>query len=141
MRFNFECKPPEFSKIPKHEIVGVTAILLTCSYNEQEFFRVGYYINNFYEEQELNENPPDSPILDKLTRHILLEKPRVTRFQIDWDIIKTISAPGTGMFGGEVANAQPASGEIMGAGTQAQDRQNMMSEANLAEAAQSFANR
>jgi histone chaperone ASF1 len=65
--------------------VGVTAILLTASYNKHEFFRVGYYVNNYYEEQELCENPPIEPLIDRLTRHILIEKPRVTKFAIDWD--------------------------------------------------------
>jgi histone chaperone ASF1 len=60
--------------------VGVTALLLTASYNNQEFFRVGYYVNNFYEDPELNENPPTDPDINKLTRHILAEKPRVTKF-------------------------------------------------------------
>lgn len=71
--------------MPETDIVGVTAILLTCSYNNQEFFRVGYYVNNYYEDPELNENPPSKPDITKLTRHILVEKPRVTKFQIDWD--------------------------------------------------------
>ena len=66
--------------IPTQDIVGVTAILLTCSYNNQEFFRVGYYVNNFYEDPELAENPPNMPDISKLTRHILTEKPRVTKF-------------------------------------------------------------
>lgn len=71
---------PNPSLISKADIVGVTAILLTCSYNNQEFFRVGYYVNNFYEDQELNENPPIEPDVKKLVRHILVEKPRVTKF-------------------------------------------------------------
>jgi histone chaperone ASF1 len=58
----------------------VTALLLTCSYNNQEFFRVGYYVNNYYEDPELSENPPLEPDISKLTRHILIEKPRVTKF-------------------------------------------------------------
>lgn len=41
---------PNPNLISKADIVGVTAILLTCSYNNQEFFRVGYYVNNFYED-------------------------------------------------------------------------------------------
>ena len=76
------------SKLPASDIVGVTAILLTCSYNNtQEFFRVGYYVNNAYADEfaELNETPPAQPDISKLTRHILIEKPRVTKFQIDWE--------------------------------------------------------
>ncbi len=58
---------------------------MTCSYANQEFFRVGYYVNNYYEDPEMAENPPERPIIDKLTRHILVEKPRVTKFQIQWE--------------------------------------------------------
>ena len=50
------------------EIVGVTGILVTCSYANQEFFRVGYYVNNYYEELELAENPPEKPLIDRLIR-------------------------------------------------------------------------
>ena len=76
------------TKLPASDIVGVTAILLTCSYNgDQEFFRVGYYVNNCYSEEypELVESPPAQPDIPKLMRHILVEKPRVTKFQIDWE--------------------------------------------------------
>jgi histone chaperone ASF1 len=73
------------SRIMESEIVGVTGILVTCSYANQEFFRVGYYVNNYYEEPELAENPPEKPLIDRLIRHILVEKPRVTKFQIQWD--------------------------------------------------------
>lgn len=73
------------SRILESEIVGVTGILVTCSYANQEFFRVGYYVNNYYEDPELNENPPEHPDINRLTRHILVEKPRVTKFQIQWE--------------------------------------------------------
>jgi histone chaperone ASF1 len=46
---------------------------------------VGYYVNIEYDSPELNENPPQRPEISRLTRHILAEKPRVTKFQIDWD--------------------------------------------------------
>lgn len=62
----------------------MTVILLTCSYNDQEFVRVGYYVNNEYAEETLRENPPEQPIFEKLYRNILAEKPRVTRFNIKW---------------------------------------------------------
>ena len=67
-------------------MVGVTAVLLTCSYKDnQEFLRVGYYCNIEYDDPELNENPPLQIDIARLNRHILAEKPRVTKFQIDWD--------------------------------------------------------
>ena len=63
----------------------MTVILLTCSYKEKEFVRVGYYVSNDYEDEELRTNPPAAPVLEKLSRHILSDQPRVTRIPIPWD--------------------------------------------------------
>ncbi|ELU15516.1 hypothetical protein CAPTEDRAFT_149983 [Capitella teleta] len=83
--FVFEACPPDPNRIPKEDAVGVTVVLLTCSYKNREFIRVGYYVNNEYnEDQELKENPPNEPQFDKLQRNILATCPRVTRFKIDW---------------------------------------------------------
>jgi uncharacterized protein YneF (UPF0154 family) len=53
-------------KIPVVDALGVTVVLLTCSYRQQEFVRVGYFINNEYTEPELRENPPAQPQFDKV---------------------------------------------------------------------------
>lgn len=81
----FQADPPDVSRIPEQDALGVTIVLLTCSYRGQEFVRVGYFINNDYSDQELRENPPAKPLFDKMTRNILASKPRVTRFKINWD--------------------------------------------------------
>lgn len=81
----FQADPPDTSRIPEQDALGVTIVLLTCSYRSQEFVRVGYFINNDYSDQELRENPPTKPLFDKMTRNILATKPRVTRFKINWD--------------------------------------------------------
>jgi histone chaperone ASF1 len=83
-KFIFEADPPNTSKIPDAEILGVTVILLTCAYDSREFVRVGYYVNNEYNSDELNADPPAKPVLEKVRRNILAEKPRVTRFAIKW---------------------------------------------------------
>ncbi|XP_071439526.1 histone chaperone asf1-like isoform X2 [Hetaerina americana] len=83
--FVFQAEPPDPLKIPVADVVGVTVVLLTCSYRGQEFMRVGYYVNNDYEEPELRENPPACPLFDKLHRNLLATNPRVTNFKIDWD--------------------------------------------------------
>ena len=86
MRFVLEAEAPQPSQLPEQDTVGVTAVLLTCSYKDtEEFLRVGYYVNIEYDTPEMNENPPPRPDIARLTRHILAEKPRVTKFQIDWD--------------------------------------------------------
>ena len=83
--FVFQAESPNSAKIPVQDAVGVTVVLLTCSYRNQEFIRVGYYVNNEYSDPELKENPPAVPQFDKLSRNILASNPRVTRFKIDWD--------------------------------------------------------
>jgi histone chaperone ASF1 len=82
--FILESDGPDPNIIPPAEIVGVTVVLITCSYKEQEFVRIGYYINNEYESEELRENPPDTPQIPQLRRLVCLN-PRVTRMQINWD--------------------------------------------------------
>ncbi|XP_041475081.1 histone chaperone ASF1-like [Lytechinus variegatus] len=88
--FVFQANPPDPTKIPQGDILGVTVVLITCSYRDHEFIRVGYYVNNEYSDPELNEcneseKQPVVPQFDKVTRNILHTKPRVTRFTIDWD--------------------------------------------------------
>ena len=76
---------PDLLKIPEEDRIGVTAVIVTCSYREKEFMRVGYYVNN-----ELNEPVPEGveapvPTLpSQLRRNVLVDQPRVTRFPIDW---------------------------------------------------------
>jgi len=83
--FVFQADPPKPELIPSTDMVGVTVILLTCSYKGQEFIRVGYYVNTEYGDPELRENPPSQVILEQLHRNILAEKPRVTKFAIQWE--------------------------------------------------------
>ncbi|KAK7099763.1 histone chaperone asf1b-like [Littorina saxatilis] len=82
--FVFEAGPPDTKRIPDADVLGVTVVLLTCSYRGQEFIRVGYFVNNEYDDPELRENIPSIPQFDKITRNILADKPRVTRFNVQW---------------------------------------------------------
>ncbi|KAF0700930.1 Aste57867_8578 [Aphanomyces stellatus] len=83
-KFVFQSEPPDSSAIPEEDKVGVTVVLVTCSYKSREFVRVGYYVNNDYTDPFLLENPPAVVDIHKLQRNILADKPRVTRFPIDW---------------------------------------------------------
>ncbi|KAK7447020.1 Histone chaperone asf1 [Stygiomarasmius scandens] len=96
--FEFEGSPPDPSKIPTEDVLGVAALILTGSYKEQEFVRVGYYQNTEYDNEEMKETPPQKIMFDRLVRDIN-SKPRVTRFQIKWDV----SPPQQG--GGAIAGA------------------------------------
>ena len=85
MKFEFTGEAPDISTIPESEVLGVTAIILCCSYNNQEFFRCGYYLNNIYDNEDMNMNPPEKVDKDRIIRSLLADKPRITRFDIEWD--------------------------------------------------------
>ncbi|KAL1671517.1 ASF1 like histone chaperone-domain-containing protein [Schizophyllum commune] len=89
--FEFEGSPPNPAKIPKEDVLGVAALILTGSYKDQEFVRVGYYQNTEYDNEEMKETPPEKIMFERLVRDIS-SKPRVTRFQIKWDV----APPSTG---------------------------------------------
>ena len=86
----------------------------------------------------MNESPPQHPDISRLTRHILMEKPRVTKFQIDWDDMPQTA----GLVMNENANPnavlQGSNEGLLEKGTQLKDRQELMNASNLAEAAQNF---
>ncbi|XP_016560813.1 histone chaperone ASF1B isoform X2 [Capsicum annuum] len=50
----------------------------------QEFVRVGYYVNNDYDDEQLREEPPQKVLIDRVQRNILTDKPRVTKFPINF---------------------------------------------------------
>ncbi|KAB2611675.1 histone chaperone ASF1A [Pyrus ussuriensis x Pyrus communis] len=83
-RFVLQADPPDPSKIRDEDIIGVTVLLLTCSYIGQEFIRVGYYVNNDYDDEQLREEPPPKVLIDRVQRNILSDKPRVTKFPINF---------------------------------------------------------
>jgi histone chaperone ASF1 len=89
-KFVLQADAPDVSRIPGADILGVTVVLVTCSYREAEFCRVGYYVYNEYDGQEIDPEtneplPIVGPIdVSRVTRQILADKPRVTRFPIDW---------------------------------------------------------
>ncbi|XP_043940440.1 histone chaperone asf1b-like [Protopterus annectens] len=83
--FVFQANAPNSALIPESDAVGVTVVLITCTYRGQEFIRIGYYVNNEYTDSEVRENPPQQPDFSQLQRNILASNPRVTRFHINWD--------------------------------------------------------
>ncbi|KAL3789505.1 hypothetical protein HJC23_009741 [Cyclotella cryptica] len=84
-KFILSADPPDITQIPEGDILGVTVVLVTCSYRDKEFVRVGYYVNNEYEEPYDEEVGPPKPLdMTKVRRNVLAEKPRVTRFPIHW---------------------------------------------------------
>ncbi|BGP03303.1 Histone chaperone ASF1 [Rhodotorula toruloides] len=109
--FEFEAAAPLPTCIPASDLIGVTVILLTCSYNDAEFVRIGYYVNTEYSDPELKRQhdasleegaeekglkaPNPLELVEKMQRNVLADKPRVTKFNIQWDTpaaVPTISS-------------------------------------------------
>lgn len=84
-KFVFQAPAPDINKIPEKDLLEVTVLLLTCSYREREFIRIGYYVNNDFVGEEGQPLDPAARDVSKLRRNILADKPRVTRFPIPWD--------------------------------------------------------
>ncbi|KAG1761210.1 ASF1 like histone chaperone-domain-containing protein, partial [Suillus occidentalis] len=84
--FEFEGLAPDPAKIPTEDVLGVAALILTGSYRDQEFVRVGYYQNTEYDNEDMKATPPEKIQFDRLVRDIST-KLRVTRFQIKWFVL------------------------------------------------------
>eukprot|EP00596_Hydrurales_sp_CCMP1899_P004421 CAMPEP_0119043984 /NCGR_PEP_ID=MMETSP1177-20130426/27685_1 /TAXON_ID=2985 /ORGANISM="Ochromonas sp, Strain CCMP1899" /LENGTH=241 /DNA_ID=CAMNT_0007013279 /DNA_START=77 /DNA_END=802 /DNA_ORIENTATION=- len=80
-KFVMQAPAPDHTLI--NDLIGVTVVLVTCSFMDQEFIRIGYYVNNEYTGFD-PENPPNPLEIDQLFKSILHDQPRVTRFAIDW---------------------------------------------------------
>lgn len=76
--------PPDPAKIPTADLLGVTVVLITCSYKSREFIRVGYYVNNELVEEDVSTSGESAIDTSKIRRNIMAENPRVTRFSIEW---------------------------------------------------------
>ncbi|SAL95771.1 hypothetical protein [Absidia glauca] len=98
---SWQAPAPKLNLLPQSDLLEVTVVLLSCLYHEKEFVRIGYYVNNEYTDEELRENPPAQVNVEKLQRNILADKPKVTRYNINW----------TGE--NEVQQAQPADQDMM----------------------------
>lgn len=92
--FDFTAPAPARNLLPSdldEDILGVTVIIITASYRDKEFVRVGYYVNTYYPDEV--EQPPEAegeegterkrearPVeWERLWRNVLIEKPKVTR--------------------------------------------------------------
>ena len=69
---------------------------------------------------------------------MLVDKPRVTKFQIDWDENDYPVQQMAMADDGQMVPVQKVEDGMMAKGTQGQDRMDMMNAANLAEVAQDF---
>lgn len=59
-KFVLQADAPDPSQLAQDDLLGVTVVLVTCSYREREFVRVGYYVNNEY-------HNPNAPVVTEDT--------------------------------------------------------------------------
>lgn len=89
-QFVFQCPGPDPDKIPEKDLLGVTVLLLTCSFKGREFIRIGYFLNNEVPglvQPQPGEAPLPNPrsLLNEMRRVIEnATSPRVTKFNIPW---------------------------------------------------------
>jgi histone chaperone ASF1 len=83
--FNLECDPPEVSRIPPQDVLGVTVLLISFQYRGQEFLRVGYYTQVAYFDDALNACPPEVADASLLGRFLAMSQPAVTILPVPWD--------------------------------------------------------
>ncbi|KAG2150999.1 anti-silence-domain-containing protein [Suillus bovinus] len=109
--FEFEGLAPDPAKIPTEDVLGVAALILTGSYRDQEFVRVGYYQNTEYDNEDMKATPPEKIQFDRLVRDIST-KLRVTRFQIKWDVVP--QSQGHAAAGAAASAAVPSANDLDG---------------------------
>lgn len=83
-KFVLQAPAPDPNSIPNQDLIGVTVVLVTCSYRDQKFVQIGYYINNEYSEPYEEGTLPNPIEISKLYRNIFAAEPRVTRFAVNW---------------------------------------------------------
>ena len=78
--------PPNYKAMPdESDVLDSTILMITVSYNKKRFFRCCYLIRQFYKDEALNENPPETVMFDKLWREIKIENPIITLYDMIWD--------------------------------------------------------
>ena len=85
--FVAQVPPPRWELIPAWDILGVTLLLVTLNYRDQEFVRVGYWVQVAY--ANVNEDPstagmPKTIEIEHIGRNVLLTHPTVRTSAIDW---------------------------------------------------------
>ena len=61
-KFVLQADAPDPASIPSADILGVTVVLVTCSYKAREFIRIGYYVNDEHADPYDPEVGPPSPL-------------------------------------------------------------------------------
>ena len=87
--FEMTVQPPDHTKVPSKDILGVTVIMITAMYRRQEFFRCSYFVYNNYSDDAVAHHKSVLEI-EKVTRSILIKEPRIRMNEILWDYPKSV---------------------------------------------------
>ncbi|MES1922518.1 Histone chaperone asf1, partial [Bonamia ostreae] len=84
--FDLKVEGPDHSIVPEVDRFDISALIISCSYLDQEFVRVGYFVS-FYVAEEMKEQieTMEKISVEDVRRKILENDVRVTRFSIDWN--------------------------------------------------------
>jgi histone chaperone ASF1 len=85
MKFEFKGDAPSIEKIPDNDLLGSAAIVLCSSYNNKEYFRCGYFLNVYFEDEEMNIYLPEIIDANHLVRNLLADKPKIIIYDINWE--------------------------------------------------------
>ena len=58
------------------DVLGVTVVILFAAYRGNDFFKIGYFVNN--------EGPEDSTNASAIKRDVLMSKAKAVKMTIDW---------------------------------------------------------
>eukprot|EP00922_Rhytidocystis_sp_ex-Travisia-forbesii_P035007 GHVS01051986.1.p1 GENE.GHVS01051986.1~~GHVS01051986.1.p1 ORF type:complete len:387 (+),score=98.18 GHVS01051986.1:486-1646(+) len=94
LAFELETPPPNYANMSRRALFEMHALLLTGSYKDSEFIRIGWYVSHALDKSAelLAETADvlydDSVPLDEdmVMRCILTEEPRITRYPSGWDV-------------------------------------------------------
>ena len=111
-KFVFQADPPDVTKIPNSDILGVTVLLPHVFLQRHRVHSRGVLRQQRVRRRGAARGTPATVRLDRVVRNILAEKPRVTRFPCEFDAVSIPTAdamddeegienqvPGTGMMG------------------------------------------
>ncbi|EPY24302.1 histone chaperone ASF1 [Strigomonas culicis] len=82
--FVLECDAPQVGLVPPSDVLGVTILIISFQFKQQEFLRVGYYAQVAYFDPHLNQCPPATVDKTNLGRFIAMPQPVVTLTPITW---------------------------------------------------------
>ena len=62
---SLQADAPRAERIPADNLLGATVVFVSGCYRDNEFLRIGYYVNVDYVDEALAEHPPEPPRIDR----------------------------------------------------------------------------